>query len=150
MFMKLRGSPRPAQFIVLFSALACSLAPTPLHALSDTTDPAAACAAKNRIGSVVVDHITFVTYSSNAGTCLQAVAAGKVVYRSAVDSMQSFTLGQPASTDGNYFAVPQRRRRYRPRPSRHDRFTLYRRRALLHVALRLRARAHIQIARHAQ
>jgi hypothetical protein len=106
MFMKLRGSPRRAQFIVLFSALACSLAPTPLHALSDTTDPAAACAAKNRIGSVVVDHITFVTYSSNAGTCLQAVAAGKVVYRSAVDSMQSFTLGQPASTDGNYFAVP--------------------------------------------
>jgi hypothetical protein len=100
------GSPRRAQFVVLFFALACAAIATPLPAQSSAANPSAACAATHRIGSVVVDHITFASYSSNAGACLQAIAAGKVVYRNAVDSLQSFTLGQPASTDGNYFAVP--------------------------------------------
>jgi hypothetical protein len=101
-----RCPPFRTQFAVLLSLLVCALATARLPAQTNAADPAAACAAKNRIGSVVVDHITFATYSSDAGTCLQAISAGKVVFRRAVDSMQSFTLGQPTNSDGNYFAVP--------------------------------------------
>ena len=106
MRMNFRGSPRRTQLVVCLSVLVCGLTSAPLRAQTNAANPAAACAAKNRIASVIVDHITFATYSSDAGTCLQAISAGKVVFRRAVDSMQSFTLGQPTSTDGNYFAVP--------------------------------------------
>jgi hypothetical protein len=81
---------------------------TSLLAQTAAENPATACASKNRSDSAKVDQFTFVTYSSDAGTCLQVISAGKVVFRRTVDGRQSFTLGQPASTDGNYFAVPNR------------------------------------------
>jgi len=87
-------------------ALACLANPASLIAQTAAENPAAACAAKNRLGSVKVAEFTFASYSSDAGACLQVISAGKVVFRRAVDSFQSFTLGQPSSTDGNYFAVP--------------------------------------------
>jgi hypothetical protein len=73
---------------------------------SAAENPATACAQKNRIGSATVDHVIFANYSSEAGACLEAISAGKVVFSRTVDNYQNFTLGQPASFDGNYFAVP--------------------------------------------
>jgi hypothetical protein len=124
------GAPRPAKAAILLAiagaemfnlpfgppsrslarpavvALACLAVAASLVAQTAADNPAAACAAKNRDVSAKVGDFTFATYSSKAGVCLQVVLAGKVVFRRAVDSMESFTLGQPASTDGNYFAIP--------------------------------------------
>jgi hypothetical protein len=100
------GHGRRASFAAFLSGFVCLLTVAQLCAQAGAANPDSACAAKSRIGSVVVDHVIFATYSSDAGTCLQAISAGKVVYRNAVDSMQSFTLGQPESIDGNYFGVP--------------------------------------------
>lgn len=86
--------------------LVCLSVSGALFAQTAAENPAKACSSANRSGSVKVRQFTFATYSSDAGTCLQVISAGKVVFRRAVDSLQSFTLGQPASTDGNYFAVP--------------------------------------------
>jgi hypothetical protein len=90
----------------VFLGFACLLLSSALHAQTAAENPAAACATNNRINSATVEKFTFVIYSSNAGTCLQVISAGKVIFRRAFDSLQSFTLGQSASTDGNYSAVP--------------------------------------------
>jgi hypothetical protein len=87
-------------------ALLCALPTHSLLAQTAAESPAAACASKNRDDSATIGKFTFATYSSDAGTCLQAITAGKVVFRRTEDGSETFTLGQPASSDGNYFAVP--------------------------------------------
>jgi len=74
-----------------------------LVAQTATEGPDAACAGKNRIGQVKVSGFTFATYSSDFGSCLRVVSGGKTVFSHAA---ASFTLGQDASTDGNYLGVP--------------------------------------------
>jgi hypothetical protein len=81
------------------------LAAGPLQAQTAAADPAAACSAKNQSDSAKVGTFTFIAYASDAGACLQVVSGGKVVFRHAVDSFQSFTLGQPAVAEDNIPAV---------------------------------------------
>ena len=66
-----------------------------LLAQSAAQNPDAACAAKNQSETAAVAQFTFTTYQSNDGACLQVMSGGKVLYRSALDSYQKFTLGQP-------------------------------------------------------
>lgn len=79
----------------MLAGVAWIAASLPLIAQSAAQNPDAACAAKNKIDTVEVGQFTFTTYQSNDGACLQAMSGGKVLYRSALDSYQKFTLGQP-------------------------------------------------------
>ena len=97
---------RKAMARIALLAMLAAAASIGIRGQAAAGNAATACAAKNRDDSARVAGFTFVTYSSKAGTCLQVVSAGKVVYQNAVDSFESFTLGQRASTDGDSFAVP--------------------------------------------
>jgi hypothetical protein len=81
------------------------VASAPLLAQSAAENPAAACAAKNQSDTAKVDRYTFITYSSDAGECLQVVSGGKVVFRRTVDSFESFTLGQNVVPEHNIPAI---------------------------------------------
>ena len=104
----LKNTSRPMSrklFQTLLLGSAAVLAIATLHAQTAAADPATACSAKNQSDSVKVGVFTFITYASNTGACLQVVSGGKVVFSRAVDSFQSFTLGQPAVAEDNIPAV---------------------------------------------
>lgn len=76
-----------------------------IFAQSDAGNPNVACAAKNRSDTAKVGRYTFITYSSDAGECLQALSGSKVVFRRAVDGFERFTLGQPGDASEKLPAV---------------------------------------------
>jgi hypothetical protein len=71
----------------------------PLFAQGPASDPVKACSQPNQVGTATVGQFTFTTYHSDDGACLQVLTGGKVVYSSALDSYQSFTLGQAANAE---------------------------------------------------
>ena len=68
-------------------------------------NPAAACASKNLVDSAMVNGFVFKSDHSDDGVCLQAIGAGKVVYRQTGDSFESFTLGQPGDAEEDIPAI---------------------------------------------
>ena len=76
-----------------------------LMAQSAAQNPDAACAAKNQNATATVGQFTFTTDQSDDGACLQVTGGGKVLYRSALDSYQKFTLGQPGDASEKIPAI---------------------------------------------
>jgi hypothetical protein len=76
-----------------------------VNAQSVAETPAAACAANNQSDTAKVGQYKFITYSSEAGECLQVVSGGKVIFQRAVDSFERYTLGQNVGPEHDIPAI---------------------------------------------
>ncbi len=80
-------------------------AAVPLFAQGPAENPAMACTSKNQVDIATVGQVQLTAYKSSDGACVQATSGGKVVYSHSVDSLQTFTLGQPADSQAKIPAV---------------------------------------------
>ncbi len=88
-------------------AVLCSIA-TPVLAAGQAaaSEPSRLCAPAGLADSAKVDHYVFRTYESDDGACLEALRAGKIVYRRAGADVARYTLGQQEDPDNSIPAIP--------------------------------------------
>jgi hypothetical protein len=100
-----RSAPGGWSARMVLAAIALAAGPALLVAQGPAENPAEACTSKNLAASATVGQYQFTAYKSGDGACLQVMSANKAVYSNAVDSFESFTLGQPADAQSNIPAV---------------------------------------------
>jgi hypothetical protein len=82
-------------------AVICFAPPVSLFAQLGVDAPTATCATKYRTHSITVKQYVFATYENDAGACLQAMSAGKVIIRRTSEFPEAFTIGQHSDSESN-------------------------------------------------
>jgi len=90
---------------LLAAGIVLAIAPVPLVAQGPAENPATACTFKNKVDAATVGQDQFAAYKSGDGACLQVTNGNKVLYSNAVDSFESYTLGQPGDAQSNIPAI---------------------------------------------